>query len=371
MGDVGLWASVPASTNAAAATAAARQPSGELDRNAFLMLLVTQMQHQDPLNPMDDRDFLAQMAQFSALEQQQHMTRSMERQQAYSLIGNDVYAHFFDENAGEFVEVFGPVLTVTHNGANTLLGVLTDVPVTDDDGEVVRDANGDIVTISRTVDVPLERITWVMGDSMSSQLQGILDGVANARDIGLIGRYVQAIVTEEGQAAGFVEGVVEFVRFSNGQAILMVNGQEIFADEVFSVSDRPLVLGREISGVFIREGGGGIEELAGLIQGISISGGRAFVDIVGGGRIPLNRIDELVEGLQFVGRGVTHPTLTGMRGVIDRVSIRNGAVYLHIGNQSEELREFLSTGGRQVPISEVAPPDEEENPDENPEEEDE
>ena len=39
-----------------------------LGRDAFLQLLVTQLQHQDPLEPQADGEFLAQLAQFSSLE---------------------------------------------------------------------------------------------------------------------------------------------------------------------------------------------------------------------------------------------------------------------------------------------------------------
>ena len=49
----------------------------ELDRDAFLMLLVTQFQYQDPLNPMEDKEFIAQLAQFSALEQSMQMNESI------------------------------------------------------------------------------------------------------------------------------------------------------------------------------------------------------------------------------------------------------------------------------------------------------
>jgi flagellar basal-body rod modification protein FlgD len=47
---------------------------GELGRDDFLNLLVTQLQHQDPLNPMDSTDFTAQLAQFSSLEQLSNMS---------------------------------------------------------------------------------------------------------------------------------------------------------------------------------------------------------------------------------------------------------------------------------------------------------
>lgn len=44
-----------------------------LGRDAFLNLLVTQLQHQDPTQPQADGEFLAQLATFSSLEQLQHL----------------------------------------------------------------------------------------------------------------------------------------------------------------------------------------------------------------------------------------------------------------------------------------------------------
>lgn len=48
-------------------------PGGELGRDAFLQLLVTQLRYQDPINPLEARDMVAQLAQFSSLEQLQAM----------------------------------------------------------------------------------------------------------------------------------------------------------------------------------------------------------------------------------------------------------------------------------------------------------
>jgi flagellar basal-body rod modification protein FlgD len=56
-----------------------------LGENAFLQLLVTQLQHQDPLQPQDDSQFLAQLAQFSSLEQLTQISGSI--QQLVTLAG--------------------------------------------------------------------------------------------------------------------------------------------------------------------------------------------------------------------------------------------------------------------------------------------
>ncbi len=52
--------------------------SGVMGKDAFLQLLVSQLRNQDPLNPVNDKEFLAQMAQFSSLEQMQNLNKSFE-----------------------------------------------------------------------------------------------------------------------------------------------------------------------------------------------------------------------------------------------------------------------------------------------------
>jgi len=53
-----------------------------LDKNSFLKILVTQLQKQDPTNPMNDREFISQMAQFSSLEQMNNVASSMNKLRA-------------------------------------------------------------------------------------------------------------------------------------------------------------------------------------------------------------------------------------------------------------------------------------------------
>tara|TARA_Y100000994_G_C15388756_1_gene316469 strand:+ start:103 stop:540 length:438 start_codon:yes stop_codon:yes gene_type:complete len=63
-----------------------RVPTQTMGQTEFLNLLVTQMRNQDPLKPVTDTEFIAQMAQFTSLEQTKEMSSDLERlRQSYAL----------------------------------------------------------------------------------------------------------------------------------------------------------------------------------------------------------------------------------------------------------------------------------------------
>ncbi len=80
-----------------------------LNKNAFFQLLTTQLEYQDPLDPMDNTQFISQMAQFSSLEQMENMNESMEQflqiqelSEGASLIGKTVET--IDSESGETIK---------------------------------------------------------------------------------------------------------------------------------------------------------------------------------------------------------------------------------------------------------------------------
>lgn len=97
-----------------------RNAMDSLDKNAFLQLLVTEMSNQDPLNPMEDSDFIAQLAQFSVLEQMENMNTSTLKSQGMELIGKTVTAVLDSMNSSY---VTGRVENIIYNGSSVYANI--------------------------------------------------------------------------------------------------------------------------------------------------------------------------------------------------------------------------------------------------------
>jgi flagellar basal-body rod modification protein FlgD len=93
-----LQASPQDSTKAATKAASAKT----LGKDDFLLLLTTQLKYQDPLKPMDNENFVAQLAQFSALEQMTNVSESQTKSTNIALIGK--YVEGSDATSGEDIK---------------------------------------------------------------------------------------------------------------------------------------------------------------------------------------------------------------------------------------------------------------------------
>jgi flagellar basal-body rod modification protein FlgD len=129
--------------------------SSNLNSGDFLSLLTTEMQNQDPMNPVDDTQSMAQLAQFSSLSAMEEMNKSFQSfqsnfnvLQSASLLGKTVTVETTN-GTGNSSTVTGTVASIavqngqpyfTMNGANGK-------PLTDNNGQSLLFSTGDIVGI--------------------------------------------------------------------------------------------------------------------------------------------------------------------------------------------------------------------------------
>lgn len=124
-----LISSLAATTSATTTTTTSTTDS--MGKDEFLQLLVTQLKNQDPLDPLKNQDFIAQLAQFNSLEQMMNLNTSFETMlsaqkisNASALIGKTVSWYDADGNVQE-----GAVTEVMMSSGEPLLGIGSDVYV--------------------------------------------------------------------------------------------------------------------------------------------------------------------------------------------------------------------------------------------------
>jgi flagellar basal-body rod modification protein FlgD len=132
--------------------------NGSLDKNAFLKLLVAQMKNQDPLKPMDNTEFVAQLAQFSNLEQVMGINSRLD---TLTVQGQGLQNTEISNLVGKTVTVNGKSIALDGSGGAVSFGFSIDTPAATTT-VVISDANGNPI---RTLDggarsAGLAKLTW-------------------------------------------------------------------------------------------------------------------------------------------------------------------------------------------------------------------
>lgn len=212
---------IPSAGSTSSTTPASSQsPLGKED---FLQLLVAQLSAQDPLNPMDSREFSAQLAQFSALEQMTNMNTTLgELVAAQQAMGNSSLISII----GKLVDIPGDSFQYTQGETSNLTYTLgaesdtTKVEIYNSTGALVNTINGPGAEGSNLT-------AWNGLDSQGNPLgSGFYTFKIKATDAS--GKPVTAET--------FTTGLVTDVLFEDGKAFAVVNGQKLSAEEITRVS---------------------------------------------------------------------------------------------------------------------------------------
>ena len=110
--------SIGATSPTTSTDAVAKATTQTLGKDDFLKLLVTQLQHQDPLNPTDNSQFMAQMAQFSTLEQ-------------ITNLGEELKRLSFSGQVSQGVSLIGRAVTYEQKDGSIAQGTVQDVEIAD------------------------------------------------------------------------------------------------------------------------------------------------------------------------------------------------------------------------------------------------
>lgn len=96
--------------------------TSDMDKDAFLQLLVAEMQNQDPLEPTSNTEYITQYAQFSEVESLSNMSSSMDLSRASSLVGQEVYMKT-ESSSGDTSYIQGKVDSVTYENNKAYLSI--------------------------------------------------------------------------------------------------------------------------------------------------------------------------------------------------------------------------------------------------------
>jgi flagellar basal-body rod modification protein FlgD len=207
----------------------------QLGKQDFLTLLVTQLRYQDPLQPTENTEFVAQLAQFSNLEGTQNINTSIEDlgKKITDLVTSQASSSTNISNAaatnlmGKFARFNADTISYTAGQKDPVqIDVHTD-PGTDPVLSVL-DKDGNIINVTPLQPGTETKVTW--------------DGTKMDGKKAETGTYTLKVTSRDGTAqAGypFLEDTVQGLSYGKDGVRLEINGQKVGMDQLVHVGDPP------------------------------------------------------------------------------------------------------------------------------------
>ncbi len=224
----------------------------------FLNLMVAQLQNQDFMNPVDDTQYVTQLAQFATMQQMQELASYQKTNYAISLVGKNITAAKFG--------VAGNLIKET--------GVIQKVSLVDNSYEVT--VNGKNFTLDQIMEINDNKTGSSSGSDTDKQ----------AYLLSLMGKNVEVKTTDEDGKTVNVQGVVNKVSSEDGKYQVQIGDKWYPLDNVISVdgeepdieldpdkvSELAAMVGKEVT-VKIKDEDGDPDEKTGRVTKISTKGG--------------------------------------------------------------------------------------------------
>lgn len=189
-----------------------------LGKDAFMKMMIAQLQNQDPLNPMDGTQFVAQLAQFSSLEQLQNLNDVMTSLPTYlGNFSNAQMANLIGDNA----LAAGNVVTADGSSAKITYRLPSDIQ----SGTIkIYDTNGSLVD------------TIKIGSQKSGMQSSIWNCSGKAAgnytyEINAVDRKGSEVTVDK-----MISGTITGVSFKDGAAYLTINDQEVAFSDVVTIN---------------------------------------------------------------------------------------------------------------------------------------
>jgi len=195
--------------------------SQTLAKDDFLTLLVTQLRYQDPMNPMENTEFVAQLAQFSSLEEMQNIDSGIED---LSLLMRSVNNSLATEIIGKDVKFVGDAINLRSDGAEICYTLAEEADVT---LKIYDDEDNLVATLKPGQQAAgNQSYAWDGADAAGEQLpEGRYHYELDALDAD--GLAVQTVTYGIDEVRG--------LRFDGSNAILMLSDSEIYLSDIYEI----------------------------------------------------------------------------------------------------------------------------------------